>query len=149
MEQEEKKDVIAEMLEHIKRFYMLVSLPTIAFFALFYFTSNEALVADAETQYIALVCFFLIALIVVPTSSIILKRAVKKGADKSDEEQVALYEKAYKIRIWSLAGLAYLSGPMYMLTCEDGCIWMFIIAVVVLLLSYPSRQYILRDRENI
>lgn len=147
METNEKRDVMGEMLGRLKRFYMLAAIPTVPFFGLFYFSTSNAVILDAEVQYMLLVGFFVIALIVYPMSSIILKRAVRKGAGKSDEEQATLYEKAYRIRVWVLAGLSYLSGPMYMMTCTDGCWWMFIIATVMLLLSYPSRQYVLRDRE--
>lgn len=148
MKEEEQKDVVGMMLNRLKRFYLLTTLPTLAFFALFYFVTTEALILDAEVNYYLLVGFFLLALIAVPTSSVLLKRAVRNGAGKSEEEQVVLYEKAYRIRIWVLAGLAYLSGPMYMLTKEDGCLWMFVIAVVVLLLTYPSEQYVLQDRNK-
>lgn len=153
MEQENKttdkrSEVMEALLERLRKFYLYVSIPALPIFALFYFLTDEAVVTDAGMQYYSLVGFFLLALIAVPVSSFMLKRAVSKGAGKSDEVQAAMYEKAYRLRLWVLNGLAYLSGPLYMISGEEGCVWMFAIAVVVVLLSYPSHQYVIRDREK-
>ncbi len=135
-----------ELFARLRRFYMLVSAPSLAFFALAYFTADEPLV-EAQTRYLMLVILYGIALFVVPGSSMLFRRALRKSEGLDEVELVPLISKHYKIRIWALNAISYLCCPFYIVTVEQGCCYMFAIVSIVTLLSYPTQQYLIREKD--
>ncbi len=126
----------------LKRLYLLVSSPAVVLFAICYFTADEPLVAT-QTCYVLLVGLYFVALMVVPISSFIFRRSVRKSEDLNETEQIPIIRKNYGIRIWALNGVSYLTGPIYLITLEEGCVYLFAIISVVVLLSYPTKQYLI------
>ena len=130
-----------DLLVVLKRFYLLVSAPALAVFGLCYFAADEPLVVE-QVSYILCVIIYILALIVVPVSSLILRRAVNKCAGLPEQEQVATYNRAYRIRIISLNVISYLCGPLFVVTADKGGCYLFAIITLVILLSYPSQNFV-------
>ncbi|MBR6249570.1 MAG: hypothetical protein IKR17_00055 [Bacteroidales bacterium] len=137
------------LLSQLKRFYMLLSAPALAVFALCYFAADEPLVLE-QTRYYILIVIYILALVSVPVSSFIMRRAVDKCAGLSEQDQVATYNRAYRIRLITLNVISYLCGPLYVVTLEQGCCYLFAIVTIVILLSYPTRSFVFtaQNRDN-
>lgn len=134
------------LLVRLRRFYLLLSLPTLALMALAYMAADIPLVDD-KTNYYVKTGLFMLALVFVPVSHWVLKRAVRKCDDQPDDVQAKIYGKGYKIRLTMLNVVSYLSAICYFVTVDEGSLLMFGCMAVVVALSYPSRQYVMRDQD--
>ncbi|MCQ2227179.1 MAG: hypothetical protein MJZ01_04615 [Bacteroidales bacterium] len=132
------------LLKQLRQFFLIASVPPLAFFALFYFAADESLVNE-RLGYLLLVLLFLAALVAIPLTHWLLKRAEAKCEDKPEEEQIVIFGKAYRIRIVTMNVLSFLSSLAYFVTVVESCIYMTGMLTILILLSYPSRQYIIRE----
>ena len=137
-----------DLLKNLKSFYLLASLPPLAFFALFYFAAPEEPVLEMKATYYLLIALYVIALVAIPATSIHLKRSEAKCEGKTDEEKAEIFGRAYKIRLVCLNVLSFLSGLCYFLTSQEGCYYMVGIMTIIIVLSYPSRHYIMHGANN-
>lgn len=133
------------LLERLRTYYLLFSVPALAIFALTYFTAAEPLV-EPKAAYWTLIILYAAALIVVPATSFVLKKAVKKCEGNDRDTQADIYARAYRIRIASLNIVSYFTGPVYLMTLERGSVYLFAILTVIILLSYPSSQYVFHEK---
>ncbi len=133
------------LINELRRFYYLTSIPTLAFFLIAYLTADVPLVDD-NTRYLMLVTLYVVALVLVPVSSYKMRGAIIKGIDMSEEERVPKLRKAYKIRLWSLNAISYLVSPFYFITVEESSVYLFAILTVVTLLSFPTKQYLTHNQ---
>lgn len=134
------------LLERLRTYYLLFSVPALAIFALTYFTAADEPLVEPKTAYWTLIVLYVAALVVVPVTSYILKKAVKKCEGTDRDTQADIYARAYRIRIASLNVVSYFTGPVYLVTLERGSVYLFAILTVIILLSYPSSQYVFHDK---
>ncbi|MCF0190547.1 MAG: hypothetical protein HUJ96_04710 [Marinilabiliaceae bacterium] len=126
------------------RYYLFWSIPPLLLFGLSYLTADLPFVSD--TVAYAIICVYsLLVLLSIPTSSFFMRRTYDRLEGKPEEERKPALEKVYKIRIMLLNVISMMSAVIYMITCQSNCIYMFLIMTVVILLSYPSRQYVYRQ----
>ncbi len=136
-----------QLISDLRRFFYLTSAPALAIFVIAYLTADVPLVDD-RTRYILLVVLYALALVAVPVSSYQLRTAIIRGIGMSDEERLPRLRKAYKVRLWSLNALAYLISPFYIMTVERGCVYLFAIVTIVILLSFPTEQYLTHNQDK-
>lgn len=133
-------------LKSLRNFYLFASIPPLAFFALFYLAEDGSLVSQ-QTSYILLMVLYVLALVGIPATSIYLRRTASRCEDKPDDEAEKSFGLAYKVRLVVLNVLSFMSGMFYFITAIEGCIYMVGILSIVVLLSYPSRQYVMHGKE--
>lgn len=134
------------LLKSLRQFYLMASVPPLAFFALFFFAADEPL-CDARMSY--MLCFFvyLAAFVSVLATHAYMTHTEKKMADMDEEQAILKFAKAYKVRIVTLNVVSFFSSLAYFITVVESCYYMTLILTLLILLSYPSRQYILRDND--
>lgn len=126
----------------LRRFFYLASVPALGLFLICYLMADEVLL-PASGVYLCMVILDLIALVSVFASSWFLRHSISKYADAGDGADINKLARAYRIRVVSLNVAAYLAGPAYLCTLDQSCIFLFAIIEVVLLLSFPTRKYLM------
>lgn len=133
-------------LKSLRTFYLFASIPPLAFFALFYFAAGDCLVSP-KVSYILLLVLYGLSFLGIIVTSTYLRRTAARCENMVEEDREKSFGLAYKIRIILLNTLSFMSGIIYFITVVDGCVYMVGIMTIIILLSYPSKQYILRDSE--
>ena len=84
--------------------------------------------------YFAKSMFFILVLALVPATSIYLARSLEKNRDQEEEKRVSIFEKAYRIRIYTFALLSWLSAGMIYLSA-DRAFWLIYGVLMILFLN--------------
>ncbi|MCQ2204712.1 MAG: hypothetical protein MJZ15_09755 [Bacteroidales bacterium] len=132
---------MSTFLKTLRQFFLVASLPPLAFFALFYFSADEPLV-DERMHYLLMVILLLLILVGVLVLHFYIKNAEKKCIDKPWNEQTRIFGGAYKVRIVSLNVLSFLSSLLYLVTVDMNCVYSAGMLTLLILLSFPTAQYI-------
>lgn len=134
------------MLKELRTFYLMASVPPLAFFGLFYLSAGEPLVGQ-RVDVVLLTVLYLAAFLAVLVTNRIMAHAEGKCDGVDAETRFRVFGKAYRVRIVVMNVLSFCSGVAYLLTVNSGCAYLVGLISVLVLMSYPSRQYILRDSE--
>lgn len=130
-----------QIIKRLRTFYYLLSMPAPVVFALSYFTAEAPLVSE-RMRYILIVALYLLALVVVPVTYHVRRKAANKSNATDDAQQTQKFVRAFKIHTIILNVISYLCSVWYVITVEKGCCYMFAIVTVILLLSYPTAQFV-------
>ncbi len=124
----------------------MASIPPLAFFALFFFAADEPL-CNARMSYLICFLIYLSAFVGVLATHAYMTHTEKKIADLDEEQQTLIFSKAYKVRIVVLNVISFFASLSYFVPVVESCYYMTLILTLLILLSYPSRQYIVRNKE--
>lgn len=128
-------------LKNLRQFFLIASIPAVAFFALFYFAAGEPLVNE-RMHFLLMTILLLLIMVGVIALHAYLKHAEKQCIDKAWDEQTHIFGKAYKIRIVCLNVMSFLSSLLYFITIDMNCVYATGMITLLVLLSYPSKQFI-------
>lgn len=137
-----------KLLSELRSFYVRAILPSVIFFiACFVATrlmGNQPVVNVTTASYImvALLAATFIAFIV---TWFILRNARTKVAEAEGDDKYAPFAKAYKARILCMSIVAVLSSICYIFTVDSNAIYLVVIALLLVLLYYPSETFVGRQ----
>ncbi len=131
------------LIKHLKRIFFFATLPTLAFFALFYLAADEKLVTD-RMHYTLMVLMFLLLFVWFVSLIIVKKRSEKKCEGKSFDEQVRITLRTYKVRIISLNVMIFVSSLLYLILVDLNCIYVAGMLALYVVMNYPT-EYLLSN----
>lgn len=123
----------------------MTTIPPVVLFALLFFAADVA-TTTVEQKYFITVVLYMLAFLSVPLTSWLLRRAINKNMDGTDEERLAKIGPTYKIRIAILNVVSIVNSFCYLITLERGCIYLFAMMSMLILMSFPTNNYLLQKR---
>lgn len=135
------------LIKHLKQIFFFATIPSLAFFALFYLAADEKLVSD-RMHYTLMVLMFLFLFIGFVSLIIVKKRSEKKCEGKLFEEQARITLKAYKLRIVSLNVMIFVSSLLYLIVVDMNCVYLAGMLALYVFMNYPT-EYLLSNSIDI
>lgn len=129
------------LIAHLRRIFLMSTIPAVAFFGLFYFAADESLVSD-RMHYTLMTLMLLMLLIGVMGLHFYMKRAEKKCIGQSWQQQVNIFGRAYKVRIVALNLMLFIASLLYFVVVDMNCVYSAGMLAVLILLSFPTKQYL-------
>ena len=139
-----------DFLKSLKKIFLVAFCDSLALSALLYlvFWSWEPLLSsDPRTNAYVMIVVLALVFIAVGGSSFFLRHRANKCNDlpQSELDAIAtLYTPAYKLRVVSLGASMVLSAVCFALTHEGNSSYLVAILALLMLLSFPSEQYVFR-----
>ena len=134
-----------DMTNRLKKTWYLLLAPLLTLGAILFFFDRAIPANSTPADYWIKSIFFLLVLALVPGTSIYLARSIKKHRDEQEPVRLAIFEKIYRIRIYTLSTLALISLPLFHLS-GDRAVWMIYgVLMILLVINYPSQGLVEKE----
>ncbi len=136
------------LLTDLRRFYFRTFLPSIIIFIVCFLATrllgSQPMVTVKTASYI-MVALLAATFIVFIVTWFILRNARAKVTTMEGDGKYDAFAKAYKARILSMSIVAVLSSACYVFTVDPNAIYLVVIALLLVLLYYPSENFVGRQ----
>lgn len=136
---------MTETTSRLKKTWFFLLVPLLTLGAVLFFAQKAMPENSATAQYWIKSLFFLLVLALVPATSIYQTRLLKKHREKEDDARLAIFEKTYRIRLFTLSFLAAASLPLSH-TTGDRAYWMIYgVLMILLMINFPSQGLVSKE----
>lgn len=129
------------LIKQLRQIFLMSTIPSVAFFCLFYFAADEPLVSE-RMHFTLMVIMLLMLLVGVLALHFYLKHAEKKCIGKPWKEQKRIFGGAYKFRIVALNIMLFIAALLYLIVVDMNCVYSAGMLALLILLSYPTKQFL-------
>ena len=136
---------MTDTINRLKKTWYFLLVPLLTLGVIFFFAHKASLDNSAATQYWIKSLFFILVLALVPGTSILQTRSLKKHREEQDETRFTIFAKTYRIRIYTLSLLATASLPLAQLS-GDSAYWMIYgVLMILLIINFPSQGLVEKE----
>ncbi len=136
---------MTDTTSRLKKTWYFLLVPLLTLGAVLFFAHKASPENSATAQYWIKSLFFILVLALVPATSIFQTRLLKKNREKEEETRLAIFEKTYRIRLFTLSSLTATSLPLSYIT-GDRAYWMIYgVLMILLMINFPSQGLVSKE----